>query len=55
MLFSNRNRHLGTMSVIIDANVLNISEVVKIDKKYLSHKWCRLIIKIFMMKMVKRF
>lgn len=36
MLFGYGDCHLGTMSIIIDADVLDVSKVVKINKEFLT-------------------
>lgn len=43
------------MSIIIDADILDIGKVIKVNKKFLTIERGRFIIEIFMMEMVERF
>lgn len=43
------------MSIIIDADILDVGKVVKVNKEFLAIERGRFIIEIFMMEMVERF
>lgn len=55
MLFSDRYGHFRAMCIIINADIFDIGQIIKVNKEDLSIERSRIIVEIFMMKMVKRF
>lgn len=53
MLLGNGNGHLRTMSVIIDADVLDVGEVVKVDEEHLAHERRGVVAEVFMVEVVE--
>ena len=53
MLLRNRNGHLRPMGVVVDTDVLDVGQVVKVNEEHLAHERRRVVVEVFMVKMVE--
>lgn len=53
VLLGNGNGHLRAMGVVIDADVLDVGQVVKVDEEHLAHERRRVVVEVFMVEVVE--
>ena len=55
MFFGDGNGHFGAMSVIVDTDVLNVGQIVKVNVEYLSHEGRWLVVQVLMVEVIEGF